>query len=178
MIKIRNGLFETNSSSGDVYDDCYNEVFEDVAPSSFISEVYLNITFELKEAITKSQIEKDEEQIIISFLEAYNEYVKDLKECFFTNMDFTEISVDEDDNTISFPIGDEFEFEISHEWDDDYAIFDLESDPPIWKEEWNEGLEHAISKSYCSKYIGKLHKVVLDDAEYNSDWKKLEDNKF
>ena len=185
MIKIRNGLFETNSSSGDVYDD-YD--YGPDLPDSFCAEIIIKIAFELKENIDKSIIEKDEEQILKAFTEAYNEYVKEIEKCVFKDFvaEYVEITID-DNNNIWFCYCDEYEFDVSHYMEGSYypetryspaeypyPVFELESDPPIWKEEWDEGLEHAILKSYCSKYISKFHKIELDDEEFDTEWDKLE----
>lgn len=177
MIKIRKGLFETNSSSADVYND-YEEI-----PTQFNADIDLNIYFYLKENIEPKQIENDEEKIIQTFLEAYNEYVKTIKECIFTNISQKAVQLHIEDDYICFGICDLFYFDCDYEIEryDEYngrVIFTLKSDPPVWKEEWNEGLEQAILKSYCNKYVSKFDEVVIDDYNYLEEWKKLEDNQF
>ena len=44
MIKIRKGLFETNSSSGDVYDDYDDDGVEDDFEASFSLEFFFDTT--------------------------------------------------------------------------------------------------------------------------------------
>ena len=187
MFKIRRCLFETNSSSADRYDD----MFDDDVSDGFTAELTLSITFQTIDNIQNVLTEDKWDEFIENFIEAFNEYVKNIKNCIFYDMpeDGVELEIT-DDNELRIHLYDEFEFETTHYWDGEYSaatryspeeypelIFELDGEPPVWLEnEWNEGLEQAILKSDCGKYLTKLYAVDLDDSDFNNTFEKLNEN--
>ncbi|MEE3344236.1 MAG: hypothetical protein VZS44_09120 [Bacilli bacterium] len=175
MKVIRMGIFETNSSSS----DNYNETSPD-AKNSIEAHIEGFATLWVKK---DSTFNPKDDKFIDTFYEVFNEYIINNKNAhldtiFKTNPNDIEIRKVEEDADydyydILFDIYEEFEVVYSiEEYEDDcaYVIYVLADERPHWEESYDTELLYQLNKSYCGQFIDK---VVCDFDDYDID-KQLE----